>query len=268
MGFPSPDPDGAALITGASSGLGAEFARQLAAQGYGVVLVARREERMRELAEDLAHDHGVRAEVIAADLTEEGPREDLQRSLRTLGLRVDVLISNAGFATGGPFHRSPLEQELRQVRLLCEAPIDLLRRFLPEMVERRSGAVINVTSTAGMQPLPNSAGYAAAKAHLLSLSESVHMEVRRHGVHVTALCPPPVRTELFDKEEHPVERIPGFAWLDAEEVVAPALDGVRRNKRVVVPGAVARLASPVSRHAPRSVLLRLTELAFRPRDGT
>ena len=268
MGFPPPDPAAVALVTGASSGLGMEFARRLAADGRGVALVARREERLRELAEDLAHDHGVRAEVLTTDLTEEAQREDLQRSLKTLGLRVDVLINNAGFATGGPFHRSSLEQELRQVRLLCEAPVDLLRRFLPGMVERRSGAVINVTSTAGMQPLPNSAGYAAAKAHLLSLTESVHMEVRRHGVHVTALCPPPVRTELFDKEDHPVERVPGIAWLDPEEVVGPALDGSRRNKRVVVPGAIARVASPIGRHAPRSVLLRLTELAFRPRDGT
>ena len=268
MGFPAPDPAATALVTGASSGLGTEFARRLAADGHGVALVARREERLRELADELAADHGVRTEVIACDLTDAEQREELLQRLRTLGLRVDVLINNAGFATGGPFHRSDLEQELRQVRLLCEAPIDLLRRFLPEMVERRRGAVINVTSTAGMQPLPNSAGYGAAKAHLLSLSESVHMEVRRHGVHVTALCPPPVHTELFDKEEHPVERIPRIAWLDPEDVVGPALDGARRNKRVVVPGAIARVASPIGRHAPRSVLLRLTERAFRPRDGT
>src|SRR5207237_9921865 len=98
----------------------------------------------------------------------------------------------------------------RLIPLLCDAPTERMRRFLPGMVERRSGAVLNVTSTAGMQPLPNSAGYAAAKAHLLSLSEGVHAEVRRHGVHVTALCPPPVHTELFEKEDHPVERIPRF----------------------------------------------------------
>ncbi len=263
MGFPAPDPAAAALVTGASSGLGTEFARRLAADGHGVVLVARREERLRELAEELAREHGVRAEVIAADLTEEAQRADLQRSLRTLGLRVDVLINNAGFATGGPFHRSSLEQELRQVRLLCEAPVDLLRRFLPEMVQRRRGAVINVTSTAGMQPLPNSAGYAAAKAHLLSLSEAVHMEVRRHGVHVTALCPPPVRTELFEKEDHPVERVPRFAWLEPGEVARAGWEGAKANKRVVVPGAVARVTSPIARLAPRSIQLRLIERAFR-----
>jgi short-subunit dehydrogenase len=132
------------------------------------------------------------------------------------------------------------------------------------MVERRSGAVINVTSTAGMQPLPNSAGYAAAKAHLLSLSEAVHSEVRRHGVHVTALCPPPVHTELFEKEDHPVERVPRIAWLQPGEVAQAGLDGARRNKRVVVPGALTRAAMPVARFAPRSLQLRFVERVFRP----
>jgi uncharacterized protein len=123
--------------------------------------------------------------------------------------------------------------------------------------------VINVTSTAGMQPLPNSAGYAAAKAHLLSLSEAVHAEVRRHHVHVTALCPPPVHTELFAKEEHPVERVPRFAWLEPGEVARAGWEGAKANKRVVVPGAVARVTSPIARLAPRAIQLRLTERAFR-----
>ena len=149
------------------------------------------------------------------------------------------------------------------MRLLCEAPIDLTRRFLPGMVERGSGAILNVTSTAGMQPLPNSAGYAAVKAHLLSLSEAVHAEVRRFGVHVSALCPPPVRTELFEKEDHPVERIPDFAWLDPDQVARAGWAGAKANKRVVVPGAVARVATPISRFAPRSIQLRLLERAFR-----
>ena len=261
MGFPAPDRAATALVTGASSGLGAEFARRLASAGYGVTLVARREERLRELAIELERDHDVRAEVVACDLTVPGERDRLEE----LDRRVDVLVNNAGFATGGPFHESDREQELRQVRLLCEAPTDLLRRFLPTMVERGSGAVINVTSTAGMQPLPNSAGYAAAKAHLLSLSEAVHAEVRGRGVHVTALCPPPVHTELFAKTDHPVERVPRVAWLEPREVVAAALAGSRSNKRVVVPGVVARVTSPIGRLAPRSVQLRLTEWALRPR---
>jgi short-subunit dehydrogenase len=259
VGFPAPDPAATALVTGASSGIGEAFARRLAAAGHNLALVARREDRLRALADELERRHGIHAEVLARDLTDPAARDAIVPALR-----VDVLVNDAGFATGGPFHEADREQELRQVRLLCEAPVDLLRRFLPGMVERRSGAVVNVTSTAGMQPLPNSAGYAAAKAHLLSLTEAVHTEVRRHGVHVTALCPPPVHTELFDKEDHPVERVPRIAWLQPGEVARAGLDGVRRNKRVVVPGALTRAAMPVARFAPRALQLRFVERVFRP----
>jgi uncharacterized protein len=256
MPFPAPDPSATALVTGASSGIGEQLARRIAAAGYGVTLVARRAERLEALAEEL----GDGAEAMPADLTDPAQRAALAERV---GRRVDILVNDAGFATGGAFHESPLEDEIDQIRLLCESPAELMRRFLPGMVERRCGAILNVASTAGMQPLPNSAGYAAAKAHLLSLSEAVHAEVRRHGVHVTALCPPPVYTELFEKEDHPVERIPRFAWLQPGEVADAGLEGVRANKRVVVPGRLARAASTVSRFAPQAVQLRLAERAFR-----
>ena len=264
-GFPAPDPAATALVTGASSGLGAEFARALAAAGHGVSLLARREERLEELAAVLRADHAVRVEVLPCDLTDPGSRAELPARLAELGLRVDILVNNAGFATGGPFEASPLEEELQQVRLLCEAPVDLMRRFLPPMLARGEGAILNVTSTAGMLPLPYSAGYAAAKAHLLSLSESLHAEVRGRGVTVTAVCPPPVRTELFDKTDHPVERVPDVAWLDADEVVSAALDAARRGKRVVVPKPLARATAPVLRFAPRSLELRAVAWWFKPR---
>jgi uncharacterized protein len=264
VGFPSPARDATALITGASSGIGAEFARQLAELGYGMTLVARREERLHALAGDMRARYGVRAEVLECDLTDAEARATLPGRLAEAGLRVELLVNNAGFATGGPLHESPLEDELRQVRLLCEAPVELTRRFLPGMVERREGAIINVSSTAAMQPLPNSAGYSAAKAHSLAFTEAVHAEVRRHGVHVTALCPPPVHTELFEKTDHPVERVPRIAWLQPEEVVRIGLDGARRNKRVVVPKALARVQALVSRHAPHALGLPLVERAFRP----
>ena len=267
MGFPAPSADGTALITGASSGIGAEFALQLAAAGHGVALVARRAERLHALAGELRARFGVRAEVLPCDLTDADARAALPGRLADAGLRVDVLVNNAGFATGGPFHESDLEDELRQVQLLCEAPLDLARRFLPAMVERHEGAVIAVASTAGIQPLPHSAGYSAAKAHTLAFAEAVHEEVRRHGVHVTALCPPPVRTELFEKTDHPVERVPRIAWLDPDEVVRIGLDGARRNKRVVVPKALARIQAVVSRHAPHALGLPLAERVFRPHGG-
>jgi short-subunit dehydrogenase len=265
VGFPSPSPGGTALVTGASSGIGAEFARRLAELGHGVTLVARREERLHALAGHVRDHYGVRADVVACDLTDPVARAALPGRITDAGLGVSILVNNAGFATGGPLHESDLEDELRQVRLLCEAPVDLTRRFLAAMVARREGAIVNVASTAGMQPLPNSAGYAAAKAHSLAFTEAVHTEVRRHGVHVTVLCPPPVHTELFEKTDHPVERLPRIAWLEPEEVVRIGLDGARRNKRVVVPKALARVQALVSRHAPHAVGLPLVERAFRPR---
>jgi short-subunit dehydrogenase len=264
VGFPAPDRGATAVVTGASSGIGAELARGLAAAGHGVTLVARRGERLEELAGELREAAGVRAEVVEADLTDPAARRGVVERVEALGLRPDILVNDAGFATGGPFAQSDLEQELDQVRLLCEAPVELTRRLLPGMLARRSGAVINVVSTAAMQPLPHSAGYAAAKAHLLSLSEAIHAEVRGEGVHVTAICPPPVRTELFEKTDHPVERVPSIAWLGPEEVARIGLDGARRNKRVVVPKALARTQAVVGRHAPHAVQLRLTERFFRP----
>jgi short-subunit dehydrogenase len=265
--FPSPDPAATALVTGASSGIGAEFARRLAELGYGVTLVARREDRLHELARELRLRHPVRTEVIPCDLTDPAARDALVDRLAAAGLRVDVLVNAAGFATGGPLRDTPREDELAQVHLLCEAPVDLTRRYLPAMVERGSGAVITVASTAAMQPLPHSAGYSAAKAHALAFTEAVHAEVRRHGVHVTALCPPPVHTELFEKADHPVERVPRIAWLEPGEVVRIGLDGARRNKRVVVPKPLARLQALISRHAPHAIGLPLVERAFRTGRG-
>ena len=267
MGFPAPAADGTALVTGASAGIGAEFARRLAALGHGVTLVARREDRLRALADDLRTRHGVRAEAMPCDLTDPDARAALAGRITDAGLRVEVLVNDAGFATGGPLHESDLEDELRQVRLLCETPVDLTRRFLPAMVARREGAIITVASTAAMQPLPHSAGYSAAKAHALAFTEAVHAEVRRFGVHVTALCPPPVHTELFEKTDHPIERVPRIAWLEPEEVVRIGLDGALRNKRVVVPKLLARTQALVSRHAPHAVGLPLVERALRPHGG-
>ncbi len=263
--MPIPDPvDGAcALVTGASSGIGSELARELAARGHALVLVARRERRLRAVSERLAAEHGIRTEVIAADITDEGMRAGLPGRLTALGLRVDVLVNNAGFGIGGPFHTSDLASELEQLRVLCEAPLHLTRLFLPGMVERRSGAVLNVASTAGMQPMPNSAGYAAAKAHMLSFTEAVHMEVRRLGVSVTALCPGPVDTELFERADHPIERLPRLLWLKPDRVAEAGLRGLERGRRVVVPGALIRAGSPLMRLAPHGLELRLLERMFR-----
>ena len=263
MALPPPAADGTVLITGASSGLGAEFARQLAARGHGVTLVARREHRLAALAQELHARHGVRAEILPCDLTDAAARASLPGRVGAFGLRVDMLVNNAGFATGGPFHESAPELELEQVQLLCETPVALTSMFLPGMVVRRAGCIVNVASTAGFQPLPNSAGYGAAKAFLLRFSEAVHAEVRKHGVTVSALCPGPVRTELFEKQSHPVERLPAPLWIDEDQCVREALDGAERGRRVIVTGRQIRAGAPFSRHAPRFITLPLLEKFFR-----
>ncbi len=263
MSIPRPADGACALVTGASSGIGRELARGLAARGHAVVLIARRAERLAEAARELTARHGVRAEPIVCDLADRAARGAIPGRLAGLGLRVDVLVNNAGFGVGGPFHESRLDLELDMLHVLCEAPLELTRHFLPSMVERRSGAVLNVASTAGMQPLPHSAGYGAAKAHMLSLTEAVHAEVRRHGVSVTALCPGPVHTELFERNDHPVERLPRPLWLHADRVAEAGLEGLERGRRVVIPGRIIRAGSPLMRLAPRSLELRLVERIFR-----
>ena len=263
MSIPRPAPGACALVTGASSGIGRELARGLAARGHAVVLVARRRQRLDAVARELTSRHGVRAEPLVCDLTDPAARAAIPDRLSELGLRADVLVNNAGFGAGGPFHESRLDLELDMLHVLCEAPLELTRRFLPSMVERRSGAVLNVASTAGMQPLPHSAGYAAAKAHMLSFTEALHFEVRRHGVSVTALCPGPVHTELFERNDHPVERLPRPLWLRADRVAAEGLEGLERGRRVVVPGAVIRAGSPLLRLAPRGLAVRFVERVFR-----
>ena len=255
MGLPGPRDEGTAFVTGASAGIGAEIARELARRGHGVTLVARRRERLEELADELGDEHGVRAEVLPADLTDADARAALPGQVEELGLEVDVLVNNAGFGTSGPFHRADVERELQQVRILVEAVCDLTGRFLPAMVERRSGGVLNVASTAGYAALPRMAGYGAAKAWARSFTQAVHEEVKRKGVHVTALCPGPVETEFFDVTgPTPIENVvPRPAWVDAELCARVALDGLERNKVEVVPGRAMQAIVAAGRMTPQEI---------------
>jgi uncharacterized protein len=177
--------------------MGSEIARLLAARGYPLVLVARRKDRLAALGDELSDQHGVRVETIACDLSKPTPRGRLPGQVQELGLDVEILVNDAGFATGGPFHEADPERELAQVRVLVEAPVALTSAFLPAMVERGRGAILNVGSTAGMQPMPYSAGYSAAKAYILTFSEALHQELRDRGVTVTVLAPGPVETDFW-----------------------------------------------------------------------
>ena len=236
MGIPQPDSNSIALVTGASSGIGEQFARQLAERGYRVALVARREERLQALADELGGDD--RAVVIAADLGEPDQRDRLAAKLDELGAQVEVLVNNAGFGVYEPFVQSGREREIQQVRLLVEAVVDLMARYLPGMVQRGRGAIINMSSTAGFQALPYNAGYAAAKAHVLLLSEAVHAEVEKDGVTVTAVCPGPVPTEFQERSDagYFAEKMPKFTYVTAERVARDALSAAERGRISVVPG--------------------------------
>jgi hypothetical protein len=266
-GLPQPSPDLTALVTGASSGIGSDIARELARRGHGVTLVARRRELLEELAGELASQHGVRAEVLPCDLTDADAREALPGRIADLGLHVGILVNNAGFGTAGPFHESAVEREVQQIRLLIEAVADLTGRFVPGMVERRSGAILTVASTAGFQALPNMAGYGAAKAWARSFSQALHEEVKPHGVAVTALCPGPVETEFFDVAgPTPIEAVvPRQLWVQPADVARIAVEALEANRVEVVPGKGMAALMRGARMMPQALTLPVLGKFFRQR---
>lgn len=255
MALPPPSTDSTCVVTGASSGIGSDFARELARRGYPVTLVARREDRLRELAAEL----GDGATVHACDVTDANARKGLADAIAADGKHVVVLINNAGFSTSGPFVHSERDRELGMVRTNMEAVVDFCSLFAPDMADRGAGAILNVASTASFQPLPMQATYAATKAFVLSFTESLHAELDGTGVTVSALCPGPVKTEFVDVAEIPgADSMPGLFWASAEETAKAGIKGLERGKRVVIPGALNRAGAIGGQHAPRSLVLRLS----------
>jgi uncharacterized protein len=259
MALPSPATDSTCLVTGASSGIGAELARQLAGHGHGVTLVARREERLRDLADEISGAYGVRAEVLGFDVSGPDGRAGMIAAIDDLGLSVEVLINNAGFGSAGRFHELDPESEVALVRTNVEAVVALCGAYVPRMVTAGRGAVLNVGSTAAFQPLPGQATYGASKAFVLSFTEALSAELSSRGVTATVLCPGPVRTEFEEVAgvEGVSERTPSFLWMDAPEVAEAALDALAKGKRSVVPGRINHAGTIGGRHVPRSLLLPL-----------
>ncbi|MGI8633595.1 MAG: SDR family NAD(P)-dependent oxidoreductase [Solirubrobacterales bacterium] len=248
-----------ALVTGASSGIGEQFARQLADRGYGLVLLARRKDRLRALADELP----TRTEVLAMDLSTEA--SDVAGAVEKLGLEIDLLVNSAGFGTHGRFLDQQAAVEADEVRVNCEAVVTLTHAFLPGMVERDWGGVITVASTAGQQPLPYEAVYSASKAFARTFHDALHTELRDTGVRVLCVNPGPVPTEWQKVAgfEDGAEKIPGA--ISAQQCVAESLEAYDRNRRAVVPGAKIRwLMRIADLPTPRSVQLRVTERLYRP----
>jgi uncharacterized protein len=259
MPLPPPSADSTCLVTGASSGIGADIARSLARRGHGATLVARRTERLEELAAELRDQHGVRAETLACDLGDGEARDGLIDRIRELGLTVEVLVNNAGFGSGGLFQELDRERELEMVRLNVEAVVALCGAYVPEMVGRGRGAVLNVASTAAFQPLPRQATYSASKAFVLAFTDALHADLHGTGVGATSLCPGPVRTEFATTAgiDEAAAGLPEVFWAESDFVAEQAVKGMERGRRVVVPGKLNQATALGGQHAPRGLFLRV-----------
>jgi len=242
-----------ALVTGASSGLGVAIAGELARRGHALTLVARRAERLRELAGEIRDEHGVRVEWISADLGDAAARDELPAEIDERGQVVDVLVNNAGIGTTGRFHELPVEREVELVRLNVEAMVALCGAFLPGMVERGSGGVLNVASVSGFMPVPQQATYSASKAFVVTFTEALTLDLHGTGVTATALCPGPVRTEFGGL----IEGLPDRLFLEPARVAREAIDGLEQGRRTVIPGGGNKVNALVGRYTPRAVFLPL-----------
>ena len=236
-----------ALITGATAGIGAAFARRLAADGFDLVLLARDEARLARTAEEPRDRHRVRVEVLAADLaTEDG----VAAAERRVAEGVDLVVNNAGFGQRGAFLDTPVEDEITMLRVHCEAVLRLTRAALPGMIERGRGGVINVSSVAAFF---SRGTYSASKAWVLGFSESVAQDVAGSGARVMALCPGFVHTEFHQRAGMDTGSIPRLLWLDADRLVAAALRDFRRGRTVSVPDVRYKVVTAVGRLIPRGL---------------
>jgi short-subunit dehydrogenase len=251
------------LITGASSGIGAAFARKLAALGRNVFLVARSEDKLITICNELGRMSGVRAQYFPIDLTEPDAPARLFEETKKRGLEIDMLINNAGFGSMGYFEKLDLARELEIVDLNVKALVDLTYRFLIPMRARKQGTIINVASTAGFQPVPFMATYAASKSFVLTFSDALSEENRPFGVHVMALCPGVTETNFFDAAQ--MDRPPMRGAQTPEEVVETALRGLKRKKSTIISGWTNRLVVFAERFFPRSAVLRITGKVLRQR---
>ena len=243
-----------ALITGGSSGIGAELARQLAAGGANLLLTARRRDRMEALAAGLREMHGISAEIFVADLAQPNAPAEIFSFTQEKGIAVELLVNNAGFGIYGEFHKHDLARELEMVQVNVTAVVHLTHLFLPQMIERGSGDILIVSSAAGFQGVPSLVNYAATKAFALHFAEGLAEEVRSYGVHVCALCPGSTASEF---RQVAGKSGPGGPQETAEKVARVGLKAVAAGKSCVISGAMNWLAVQSQRLAPRAMVPRV-----------
>jgi len=235
-----------ALVTGASAGLGVEFARQLSKRGHRLVLVARRKERLEELAKELGN-----ARAVAIDLSKANAAAKLMADIEANGEVVDLLVNNAGFGLIGRFAELDAKRERQMIDLNVGTLADLCRAVAPAMIKRKSGGILNIASIAAFQPGPRMATYFATKAFVLSLTEALHEELLPHGIKVSCLCPGPTRTEFGDVAGFRGNGLFDRLAMTAADVVQVGLAGLDKNRAVVVPGWVNKIVSSSTRFTPR-----------------
>ncbi|MFC3691860.1 SDR family NAD(P)-dependent oxidoreductase [Chenggangzhangella methanolivorans] len=245
------------LITGASSGIGVELARLFAANGDKIILTARRADRLKALAKEFWDKHAIEAAVAPADLAKPDGAKELAIAIGRKGLVVDVLVNNAGFGLRGDFAKLPLDRQLAMVQVNVTAPTALAGLFLPGMLARGKGGILNVASLAAFQAGPEMAVYYASKAYLLSLSEALHEEAKSKNVTVTALCPGPVPTEFGEVAKMGDAALFKTGVVSAEDVAKAGFEGFQAGEAIVIPGALPKLGAFGTRFIPRGVSRRL-----------
>ena len=244
-----------ALVTGASAGIGAAFARHLAAEGYALLLVARRIDRLQELAAEITALQGVRCDVFAADLNEPAAPAAIMAFAEEQGIGIDVLINNAGLSGKTAFADTPWSKLAGEIQLMVTAVTELCHRVLPGMRERGWGRIINLSSLAAFSPPGASLLYTGIKSYVLNMSQSLDMELKPQGIHVTALCPGFTRSEFHDAmgTRAAADKLPGLLWQDADEVVREGWAAVIKGKPVCVPGLVNKVVASTLRPLPVAV---------------
>ncbi|MBN1688280.1 MAG: SDR family oxidoreductase [Candidatus Omnitrophica bacterium] len=245
------------LITGASSGIGCEFAKVFAKNGHSLILTARREERMQELGKKLNNQYGVSVKVFRQDLSQPGSGSELFEKIQREGLEVDILVNNAGYATHGFFPEIDLKRELEEIQLNVTSLTELTKKFSQRMMQRRTGKILNVASTAAFQPGPLMAVYYATKAYVLSFSEAVREELRGSGVTVSVLCPGPTASEFQEKAGIQEMRLLRLGKMSAEKVALAGYHGLKEGKAVIVPGFMNWMIMESVRLGPRALVRKI-----------
>lgn len=267
MPVPAPNPDSRAVVTGASQGIGAALATELASRGHNLIITARRDDVLNTLAAQLTERYNVTVEVRAIDLADPAARATLADELTTRN--ISILCANAGTATFGPLSRLDPAAEKAQVQLNVLGVHDLVLAVLPGMLARRAGGILISGSAAGNSPIPNNATYAATKAFANTFSESLRGELHGSGVHVTLLAPGPVRTDMPDHNDASLvdKLIPDMLWISVEHTAQLSLDGLVRNKMRVVPGLTSKAMSMASGYTPRAIITPIVGAIYKKLGG-